>query len=107
MTKYLRVCRHLAEDKAAWDTEGWKGSLDEQIVQKLLPKLHGSVGRIGGLLARLGCYCSNGSDKKEAKLDDLLDLEVKKEDALFPKSYAKLKSMAQTLRDEQFVSFIQ
>lgn len=105
VTKYLRVCRHLADDKAKWDSDGWQGSLDEQIVQKLLPKLHGSVGRIGTLLAGLGYYCHDGSEKKKARLDELLTLEMEK--ALFPKSFAKLKSMAQTLRDEQFVSFIQ
>ena len=103
--KYLRVSRHLAEDKTAWDSAGWKASLDEQIIQKLLPKLHGSIGRLGGLLAELGCYCEAGSRKDKARLDDLLKLEP--ESPLFPKSFAKLKSMAQTLRDEQFVSFIQ
>ncbi|WP_411846831.1 AAA family ATPase [Roseibacillus persicicus] len=106
VTKYLRVCRHLADDKAKWDAGGWRESLDEQIVQKLLPKLHGSVGRVGGLLARLGCYCFDGSQKEEARLDDLLNLKEGGE-VLFPRSFAKLKSMAQTLRDEQFVSFIQ
>lgn len=105
VTKYLRVCRHLADDKTKWDAEGWQGSLDEQIVQKLLPKLHGSVGRIGDLLAVLGCYCYNGSEKENSRLNDLLNL--KEGVGLFPKSFAKLQSMAQTLRDEQFVSFIQ
>lgn len=105
VTKYLRVCRHLTDDETKWDAEGWQGSLDEQIVQKLLPKLHGSVGRIGELLAVLGCYCYDGSEKENAKLNDLLNLKEGEE--LFPKSFAKLQSMAQTLRDEQFVSFIQ
>ncbi|MFD2304526.1 hypothetical protein ACFSYE_15255, partial [Roseibacillus ishigakijimensis] len=60
--KYLRVSRHLATNQTAWDGGGWRYSLDDQIVQKLLPKLHGSMGRIGGLLARLAFYCHTGKD---------------------------------------------
>jgi hypothetical protein len=113
VVRYLRVCRHLAHDKAAWDSEGWKSDLDAQIIQKLLPKLHGSIGRIARLLAELAVHCHLGENPPEDEKDNgtspgLTDaIELDEEIAAFPKSFKKLKSMMETLRDEQFVSFIQ
>ncbi|WP_162024549.1 MULTISPECIES: McrB family protein [unclassified Lentimonas] len=109
---YLRVCRHLADDSDAWDAGTWKQDLDNQILQKLLPKLHGSMGRIGGLLAALAAYCHKGAIEAEtaqAQTKIQLDaaLQFNHTDAAFPKSLQKLQAMIQTLRDEQFVSFIQ
>jgi len=109
---YLRVCRHLADDSDAWDAGTWNEDLDDQILQKLLPKLHGSMGRIGGLLAALAAYCHKGAIEAETaqaqtkiQLDEAL--QFNEGDAVFPKSLKKLQAMIQTLRDEQFVSFIQ
>ena len=105
---YLRVCRHLAEDMASWDTSGWRRDLDDQILQKLLPKLHGSVGRIGKLLAKLAHYCNSGAHKPDAPIQMSAAAELKlDEKTVFPRSLAKLQSMIRTLQDEQFVSFIQ
>ncbi|MBC2604238.1 McrB family protein [Puniceicoccus vermicola] len=105
---YLQVCRHLAEDKDGWDENGWQNDLDDQVLQKLLPKLHGSVGRIGKLLVTLAHYCQNGDYKSEVstQLSAAADLDAN-ESTPFPKSMAKLQSMIRTLQDEQFVSFIQ
>ena len=111
---YLRVCRHLADDKSAWDGGGWKADLDRQILQKLLPKIHGSMGRVGPLLAELAHYCHKGGATEPADgahtrggMDAALGLENSVEKAAFQESFNKLKSMIETLRDEQFVSFIQ
>lgn len=105
---YMQVCRHLAENKEAWDNGDWCEDLDDQILQKLLPKLHGSVGRIGKLLAGLAHYCQSGEHKADAPLQLDAAAQLKKIDTTpFPKSLAKLQSMIRTLRDEQFVSFIQ
>ena len=109
---YLRVCRHLSEDSGAWDGGKWEKDLDDQILQKLLPKLHGSMGRIGPLLAHLATYCHKGEiqaiEKGQTgiKLKEAETLE-RTEQTPFPRSLAKLKSMIHTLLDEQFVSFIQ
>ncbi len=109
---YLRVCRHLADDSDAWDGGSWQQDLDGQILQKLLPKLHGSMGRIGNLLAELAVYCHTGTytEKKEnsagIQLKTAVALEAS-DTTPFPKSLAKLQSMIRTLQDEQFVSFIQ
>lgn len=42
---------------------GWKfeESLDAQVLQKLLPKLHGSERRLGPVLAKLGAFCNKYS----------------------------------------------
>lgn len=105
---YLQVCRNLAEDKTAWDTGDWRNDLDDQILQKLLPKLHGSAGRIGKLLATLAHYTQSGEYKKDVSTQLSAAAELKAgEKTAFPKSLAKLQSMIGTLRDEQFVSFIQ
>ena len=111
--RYLGVCSHLAENKEDWNGSGWKTDLDDQILQKLLPKLHGSIGRVGGLLADLAHYCKdgkpmNGSGDKTTGSGALQEAtKLEESGAVFPKSLKKLKAMIQTLRDEQFVSFIQ
>lgn len=103
---YMSVCRHLSEDKNEWDTASWKSDLDDQILQKILPKLHGSIGRVGPLLASLADYCHQGKAVDEAKVLKMI-LELDPDDAEFKKSFTKLQSMILTLLDEQFVSFIQ
>lgn len=117
VSRYLRVCRHLADDKSAWDDGDWVADLDAQIVQKILPKLHGSVGRVGRLLAALGVYCGGGSmDKAMAFfpvegtgapiLQNALSNVIEKAHPEFPESRKKLCSMIEVLLEEQFVSFI-
>lgn len=113
VNRYLRVCRHLAEDKSAWDSTAWKSDLDDQMLQKILPKLHGSIGRVGGLLADLALYCASGKPSEtkagkapssSGKINQALE---KVEQPVFLRSHKKLVSMLQTLKEEQFVSFIQ
>ena len=59
-------------------------------------------------MANLAMYCRNGDYEPEAKtpLDTALQIEVD-ETVLFEKSLKKLQAMIRTLKDEQFVSFIQ
>ena len=108
--RYLQVSRHLSEDEKSWDADGWKVSLDEQILQRVLPKLHGSVGRVGKLIAQLAHF-AHDPDSRQYKevLADVKGLgEGSPENpvAVYPRSLAKLQEMAETLREEQFVSFI-
>ena len=115
VNRYLRVCYHLAEDKEAWRAGDWRSDLDDQIVQKILPKLHGSVGRVGTLLGALAVYCG-GKSREEAlawfpegggNAPPLRNaLAQSGDEGGFPKSRAKLVEMIRVLLDEQFVSFI-
>jgi len=132
VTRYLRVCRHLAEDKAAWSDglrlseeeriagkRNWLSDLDDEILQKILPRLHGSRNRLGPLLGALACYLHTGdrkaaSDYFPAEGAELTSKSIGdpdframgKEDALFPRSFSKIRMMSEILVEEQFVSFI-
>ena len=126
INRYMRVCYDLTEDKAEWIKslsievrnsaieiaeaesseafKNWETNFDEQIVQKILPKLHGSIGRVGKLIAQLANFCHSPSEKPDDSLKPIAELVFK--EAKYQKSFAKLQSMASTLREEQFVSFI-
>ena len=106
ITLYLQVSRELSEDQEPWDTGGWQADLDTQILQKILPKLHGSIGRIAPLICALSHYCETGETSGTPNLRDLLKKPFEKEKATFPRSAEKLREMARTLSVEQFVSFI-
>lgn len=102
--RYLTICRNLQGDKTAWDYGGWKQDVDRQILQKLLPRLHGGMGRMAALLTTLGYLCHGTEMPPGARLDSLGILDGER--ALFPHSYRKISAMAAVLREEQFVSFI-
>jgi 5-methylcytosine-specific restriction protein B len=113
---YLRASYFLtaAGERTVWETGGWEAALDEQILQKILPKLHGSRSRLGPLLGALARYCASGSEEEAMKhypaggrsavygLQDVRALEGAK----FGRSYRKLARMIEVLVEEQFVSFI-
>ena len=109
ITLFLQVSRELAKEPEPWDNEGWQEDLDTQILQKILPKLHGSIGRIAPLICSLSHYCETGQSDKAPGLRELVNSpfnEEEKAKALFPRSAEKLREMAKTLSSEQFVSFI-
>jgi len=108
---------NLENHKMAWDAGGWKSDLDDEILQKILPRLHGSRTRVGPLLGALGWYLHSG-DKAEAMkffpapgeelpekpVQDIIALQ--KAASTFPRSFAKVQRMARVVIEEQFVSFI-
>ena len=109
---YLKVSCELAADKAAWEAGKWKSDLDDEILQKILPKLSGSKRRIEGLLVRLARYCETGVVHKieDSTPADYQSSPVKRADAVkckFPRSHGKLCDMIDAVRRDQFVSFIQ
>jgi 5-methylcytosine-specific restriction protein B len=132
VTRYLRVCRHLAEDKAEWcdgrllseeeriaGKRNWLSDLDDEILQKILPRLHGSRNRLGPLLGALASYLHAGDRKAadeyfpaegaELAAKSIGDPECRamgKAEALFPRSFSKIRMMSEILVEEQFVSFI-
>lgn len=121
---YLKVSRELSADKAAWD-EGavltkeerdrgvthWKTDLDDEILQKILPKLSGSKRRIEGLLVRLARYCATGvvpkiEDSTPAGYQSSPMKRAAAAECKFPRSHGKLCDMIDAVRRDQFVSFI-
>ena len=109
---FLAVDYELTIDKQGWD---WKSAMDAQILQKILPKLHGSKRKIGVLLAALAKYCEHAIMEeareffaKETAADAYHAANEKRENApQFPRSHHKLCEMIESVRRDQFVSFIQ
>lgn len=110
--RFLAVDYELKPGAEVWN---WKSAMDAQILQKVLPKLHGSKRKIGSLLAALAKYCEQGiSADAEALLMDetraeaYLAAEDKRDKSpVFKQSYVKLCEMMEAVRRDQFVSFIQ
>lgn len=84
-------------------------ALDLQVMQKMLPRLHGSRRRLEGTLAALGRYCFEltyeaAHDGEVAALHfDPLSHDPEK--ARLPISFGKVRRMMRNLRANQFASF--
>ena len=114
---YLKVSCELAADKAAWEADKWKSDIDDEILQKILPRLHGSRTRVVPLLGALGWYLHSGGNAGAEKFfpapgEELPEKPVQeiialhKDASAFPRSFAKVQRMARVVIEEQFVSFI-
>ncbi len=110
--RFLAVDYELTADKSKWD---WEAAMDAQILQKILPKLHGARRKIGTLLVALAKYCEAGSKVEAIKMlatDATAEAYVAEVDKTFASpqfgnSHRKLCEMIVTVRRDQFVSFIQ
>ena len=110
ITRYLHVSFESAPEKSAWS---WDSSMDAQVLQKILPKLHGSRRRLEAILIALATYCEKrdveASQKllqREAELNGYPSANPPSLVA-FPLSRTKLLEMIEAVRRDQFVSFIQ
>jgi 5-methylcytosine-specific restriction protein B len=107
--RYHRVDFALSDKVEEWN---WVDVFDAQLLQKILPKIHGSKRRVEALLVRLARYCETGvvPKKEDSTPADYQSSPVKRADAKnckFPRSHGKLCDMIDTVRRDQFVSFIQ
>jgi 5-methylcytosine-specific restriction protein B len=98
---YHAVDHALSGNKAEWT---WEPIFDLQLLQKVLPKLHGSKRRLEALLLRLTGFCATGvvPAKDASYPEDLTAVGIVK----YPLSRAKLVKMIEAVRRDQFVSFI-
>jgi 5-methylcytosine-specific restriction protein B len=110
ITRYLHVDFEFAADKSEWR---WQDCLDALVLQKILPKLHGSRRRLETILITLATYCEE-RDFDAAKKPLLRDVELNSyppanqpNNVAFPLSRTKLVEMIEAVRRDQFVSFIQ
>lgn len=98
----------------------FNAAMDTVVIQKLLPKLHGSRSKLENLLIDLAllCACDSStlaakltpaeSDKKSGKSPSSLLADLEKDSgakARYPRSFEKLQRMLSKLRRDQFVSF--
>ena len=97
--RFAAVDYELAADRAKWSSSN---CLDVQILQKILPKLHGSKKRIEQLLVDLAVFCETGV----APAGDGVFKAGSTGDITYQKSYKKLAEMIEIVRRDQFVSFI-
>ncbi len=78
-------------------------ALDLQLLQKVLPRLHGSRSELTDLLNRLGSFCLVGPASEPD--DDFDAAEQPSRDAALPRSFDKIHRMAKRLRSNHFVAF--
>lgn len=119
--RYLAVDHELCATRDTWQ---WKPAMDAQIIQKILPKLHGSRKRIEDLLIELAQFCETGElSPKTTTVRSRFDLQPvtrvrgpvsengvesqEPDPVTFRRSYEKLCDMIDAVRRDQFVSFIQ
>jgi 5-methylcytosine-specific restriction protein B len=85
------------------------GALDLQVMQKVLPRLHGSRRRLEPTLCALGRYCHDLSfDSQVGLRDAAVQFDETRQAGVAPRlpiSYDKVSRMISTLRANQFVSF--
>lgn len=81
-------------------------ALDQQIYQKVLPRLHGSRRRLEPLLRALGRFCYDLSSEPGSGVSTDFDPESTHErQPRLPLSYQKIRRMFRSLRVNQFTSF--
>jgi hypothetical protein len=98
----LRLIHHLSElDNSLTTNE----KIDIAIMQKLLPKLHGSRRKICPILETLGGFCleENGNIVKEVFEKPDFDFEAR--EVLYPLSLEKITRMYKGAIDNGFASF--
>jgi len=98
--RFLHFFNELREKKEGEDDKAWFGqAFDAVIVQKFLPKLHGSSSKLSELLHKLWELCQHDEHKESA-----INQENAKA-ARYPVSAAKIARMIKVLERNGFVSF--
>jgi 5-methylcytosine-specific restriction protein B len=100
---FYEAMRFAALNEAAGESS-LDSVLDRIVMQKLLPRTHGSRRRIEGLLLALSQYCFDGSTSGitgQAFEPESVDASAAK----LPYSFDKLLRMLRSLRANQFTSF--
>jgi 5-methylcytosine-specific restriction endonuclease McrBC GTP-binding regulatory subunit McrB len=88
-------------EKSPNDWINWRRYFDAQIMQKMLPKIHGSQRELDITLEKLFKLCY--TDELENSIWYLQELN--EEFLLYPSSAKKLQWMGKTLQEKRFVSF--
>jgi 5-methylcytosine-specific restriction protein B len=101
-TEILRLIHHLTElDNTMTINE----KLDIAIIQKLLPKLHGSRRRLSPVLETLGDFCVIDDLKVIKDVFEQEEFDFSSPDVLYPLSLEKIARMYKGAIDNGFASF--
>lgn len=95
--------RRFADLYATVGGAKWSEALDLQVLQKALPKLHGSIRELADPLNRLGAWCFVGPGQELPEGFEAADPQAGS--AFLPLSFDKVQRMARRLRANHFVSF--
>ena len=83
-------------------------AFDIQILQKILPKLHGIQGKLDAPLKDLLSFCYGQSNLKENVSDEMIQkAEEFDEEAVYPRSAKKIARMLRNLKTQGYTSFIE
>lgn len=121
ISRFVYFHKLLTNDNVNWKLED---ALDAQIMQKILPKMHGSQSKLAPVLQALGVLCFRKDEWKDnleavaqqaSELsDDTLDIIGKDnednplfdpENAYYPISFRKIQRMLKKLERDGFASF--
>ncbi|WP_143961201.1 hypothetical protein [Litoribacter populi] len=101
-TEILRLINHLGVlDERLLIHE----KIDIAIMQKLLPKLHGSRRKLCPILETLGSFCMSGEVKIIKDVYENADFDFKGSNVLYPISLEKIARMYRGAIDNGFASF--
>lgn len=99
ISRYILGAHEIVQD---FDLEE---AMDIQILQKILPKFHGTQAKLEAPLGNLLGFCRDAEGKPdESYLDKAAAYD---EDARFPRSAQKLARMIQNLKTQGYTSFIE
>jgi 5-methylcytosine-specific restriction protein B len=104
---FVEAIRYAALLASAGDSDV-NSALDQQIMQKILPRIHGSRKRVEPVLCSLGQYCYNLSWSPRtagAALPTTFNPTEVTGSAALPISFDKVRRMTALVRANQFVSF--
>jgi MoxR-like ATPase len=93
ISTFIKKCSDLVNDKMTRDE-----IVDAAIMQKLLPKLHGSRNKIERILKDLGMLCLENSDNQDFSESDPQKIK-------YPVSYEKLQRMHKRVIADGFTSY--
>jgi 5-methylcytosine-specific restriction enzyme B len=100
-----RVFYEVLRFAALWEATGntsFEAVLDRQVMQKVLPRLHGTRRRLEPILCALGQYCAELKHDAKVRFDPE---KADEEAALLKLSFSKVKRMTKGVRINQFASF--
>ena len=109
VSRYISAAFEISDmDAASFNREALISAIDEQLLQKVLPKVHGNRKEIGNMLAELKALCSN---IEKTLADNGIDLSEDEKEILadhnqLPLSLSKITAMEGKLANVQFASFI-
>ena len=83
-------------------------AIDIQILQKILPKFHGTQGKLEEPLRDIFYFCYDNTHQNGTIPDEMLEKAAEfDEKAIFPRSAQKIARMIKNLKSQGYTSFIE